>query len=191
MPREKVDFSVRVHCGDTLFRESFEQWLRNLGLQLGETGDVHLLVDRPLGWAILAHPEVDFERCIILSDNTCPPYQLNLLDKKPAALIRLADEDALLPTLRAVARGNTVHPKVTPLLTLAERKTLDLVARGLTNKEIADQRNVTEHTVKNSLSEVYRKLELHSRVKAAHYYLGIWHMIDNRRTATGEAGGGL
>ena len=172
-----MSLSVRVDCGDTVFKENFERWLAAEGLELCNDGKFHLLVDRPLGWAVLEHPDVDYTCCVTLSDNLCPSYQLDLLARNPAALIRLAAGDALLPALKSVSTGSVLHPAVATPLTAAERKTLRLVAFGYTNRQIAQKRGVTDRTVKNSLSAIYKKLNLHSRVRATHYYLGNWHLI--------------
>lgn len=174
-----MEVVVCVHCGDAVFKEMFERGLEAQGFQLCGDGGFDLLVDRPLGWAMREHPDIDFGRCIILSDNLCPPYRLDLLDKQPAALIHLTDGDALLPTLMIVQAGNTVHPKVKTPLTAAERKTLRLTALGYKNAEIAEQRGVTVKTVKNSLTEIYKKTKLRSRVEIAYYYVGHWHLIRN------------
>jgi len=52
-------------------------------------------------------------------------------------------------------------------LTKSERRVADLVARGLTNREVADELNLQPKTVEWTLSNVYRKLQLHSRTELA------------------------
>ncbi|HMQ51462.1 MAG TPA: response regulator transcription factor [Anaerolineae bacterium] len=56
-------------------------------------------------------------------------------------------------------------------LTTGEMDVLQLVAAGLDNKEIADQLIVTEKTVTNRLSSLYKKLHLNNRTQAALYAL--------------------
>lgn len=48
-----------------------------------------------------------------------------------------------------------------------EMKVLRLVAQGVDNKNVADRLNLSEHTVANRLSEIYRKLHVNSRTQAA------------------------
>ncbi|WP_020573265.1 response regulator [Actinopolymorpha alba] len=95
----------------------------------------------------------------------------------------------LLSAIRAVARGDAiVAPAVTrrlierhiggrgdPLprtevelrvLTEREREVLELIARGLSNAEIAGRLFLTEGTVKGHVSRILAKLELRDRVQA-------------------------
>jgi DNA-binding CsgD family transcriptional regulator/tetratricopeptide (TPR) repeat protein len=53
-------------------------------------------------------------------------------------------------------------------LTPTEQRVADLVIEGLTNREIADRLHVSRHTVDFHLRQVYRKLDVHSRVALAH-----------------------
>ncbi len=52
-------------------------------------------------------------------------------------------------------------------LTPREREVLDLVARGLTNKEIAQTLIITPNTVKRHLKAIFGKLGIHTRSAAA------------------------
>jgi two-component system NarL family response regulator len=59
------------------------------------------------------------------------------------------------------------HP--TPVLTARELEVLRLVARGNTNREVADQLFISENTVKNHVRNILEKLHLHSRMEAVMY----------------------
>lgn len=54
-------------------------------------------------------------------------------------------------------------------LTSQERRILDQVARGLTNREIADELGLAEKTVRNYVSNVLTKLGVKNRTQAAAY----------------------
>ncbi len=51
-------------------------------------------------------------------------------------------------------------------LTSRERELLDLVSRGYTNQQIADQLTISVNTVKRHLKAVFRKLNIHNRAAA-------------------------
>ncbi len=52
-------------------------------------------------------------------------------------------------------------------LSSAERQVLDLVARGASNQDVADQLSVSEATVRKHLEHTYRKLGVTNRTAAA------------------------
>jgi two-component system, NarL family, response regulator DevR len=54
-------------------------------------------------------------------------------------------------------------------LTEQERKILDLLAQGLTNRQIGEQLYLAEKTVKNYVSNLLMKLGMHRRTEAAVY----------------------
>ncbi len=56
---------------------------------------------------------------------------------------------------------------VLALLTPRERQVLELVAQGLTNKEIAARLYISENTVRTHLRRILDKLHVHNRVEAA------------------------
>ncbi|MBD0338626.1 MAG: response regulator transcription factor [Thermoleophilia bacterium] len=101
-------------------------------------------------------------------------------------LLKDAPENQLLAGIRIVAEGGSLFaPAVTrrlierfagpthtqpPLaldaLTPRELEVLGLVARGLSNAEIAGKLVVSEHTVKTHVAHVLQKLDLRDRVQA-------------------------
>jgi len=52
------------------------------------------------------------------------------------------------------------------VLTDREREVLDLLAQGLTNKEIAEKLVITTNTVKRHLKAIFEKLNVHTRAAA-------------------------
>jgi len=50
-------------------------------------------------------------------------------------------------------------------LSLRERDVLQLMAKGLSNDEIAQQLFISPHTVKNHVSRIYQKLGIDDRTK--------------------------
>lgn len=82
-------------------------------------------------------------------------------------------EAALADTIRAVLAGQVCLPREMrealgrPAFSFREKQVLHLVARGLTNAEIAAQLYLAESTVKSHLSSTFRKLGVSSRKEAA------------------------
>jgi RNA polymerase sigma factor (sigma-70 family) len=70
---------------------------------------------------------------------------------------------------RLVEEASHSHQTVSELdrLTEREREVFDLLARGMTNKEIADALVITTNTVKRHLKAIFEKLEVHTRSAAA------------------------
>lgn len=52
-------------------------------------------------------------------------------------------------------------------ITKRELEILKLIAKGLLNKEIADELNITERTVKNHISNLFKKINVYDRTQAA------------------------
>ena len=52
-------------------------------------------------------------------------------------------------------------------LTNREYEVLMLIAEGLNNKDIAERLYISEKSVKNHVSNIFKKLELNDRVQAA------------------------
>jgi DNA-binding NarL/FixJ family response regulator len=84
----------------------------------------------------------------------------------------LATDSAPMP--QAIANrilaefSNTKSPEHT-ILTPREQEILTRVAQGLSNKEIAKELVISEHTVKNHLKNIMQKLHLNNRVQLTRY----------------------
>jgi DNA-binding NarL/FixJ family response regulator len=90
------------------------------------------------------------------------------------AVRRVAAGENLLatPDARRLVERWTVHGDTDPLirsLTPQERRVLQLVAEGLTNRQIGRSLSLAEKTVKNYVTAVLAKLGLESRTQAAVY----------------------
>jgi DNA-binding NarL/FixJ family response regulator len=83
------------------------------------------------------------------------------------SLLDPAVTEKVLERIRRIATGRYVDELAQ--LTPNERKILVLVAEGQTNKEIAAQVFLSDKTVKNYVSSLLAKLNLHRRAQAAAY----------------------
>jgi len=64
-----------------------------------------------------------------------------------------------------------VNAKVVGLLTAREVQVVDLVVEGISNREMAQQLDIKENTVKKSLQRIYDKLGVSNRVELVLYAL--------------------
>jgi DNA-binding NarL/FixJ family response regulator len=124
------------------------------------------------------------------------PVHEDLMEFVNAGISGFIQKDAtledLVHTIRTVAEGNRVlPPKTTDTLfsriardavargrphtldavrmTPREREVINLIAEGLSNKEIAQRLHVANYTVKSHVRNVMEKLMLHTRLQIAAY----------------------
>ena len=75
---------------------------------------------------------------------------------------------------RVVQRLNRArhHDSRLELLSAQERAILELIGEGLTNRQIASRMFLAEKTVKNYVSSLLAKIQVHSRTQAALFIVG-------------------
>jgi two-component system, NarL family, response regulator DevR len=140
---------------------------------------------------ILAHcPDV---RVLFLTSFTDDHTVLEaILSGAQGYILKDISSDALVRAIKTVAAGQAlIDPRLMPptlhwlkhvyasprhakrpLLSPQEQRLLPLVAQGFTNKEIADQLQLSEKTVKNYLANIYSKLQIGRRSQVAAFYAG-------------------
>ena len=103
------------------------------------------------------HPMVLLDRTVI--DN---PHYLRPTEYPPAAS---ATTGTRYPMIKVGADGEQGTDRGWASLTDAERRVVSWVARGMTNRSIAEELHLSRHTVDAHLKHVYVKLGIHSRVE--------------------------
>jgi len=73
---------------------------------------------------------------------------------------------------RTLTRRRADHDDPTADLTPSERKVLDLIGDGLSNREIGDRLGVAEKTVKNHITSLLSKMGLQRRTQVAAWVAG-------------------
>ena len=129
-----------------------------------------------------AHPSV---KCLILTayDDDEAIYSAVLAGAAGYVLKDIRGQ-RLIESIRAVAEGRSLidpamgrkvastltresSSSATSALTARERQVLDLIAEGLTNRQIGEQLELAEKTVKNYVSSLLDKLGMERRTQAA------------------------
>jgi DNA-binding NarL/FixJ family response regulator len=104
-------------------------------------------------------------------------------------VLKDADSDELIKAIRIVKNGGIyIQPSLLNVvknvekndlrkdLTKRELEILSLIAKGYTNKDIAENLYLSEKTVKNHVYNIFKKLDVKDRTQAAIY------LIKNRNT---------
>ena len=128
-------------------------------------------------------------RILLLTTFLDDEYIIQALKLGAKGYLLKQDYNSIIPALKAIYSGQTVYgseitAKLPGLLTNQksfpwedyhinprELEVIDLVAQGLSNKEIAGKLYLSEGTVRNYLSTILEKLELRDRTQLAVFYL--------------------
>ncbi len=90
-------------------------------------------------------------RAVYRGEAVCPPQLCSVLFRFVAHVVEE------IPVKRSASR---------PDLTLRQQQLIGLVAKGLTNKEIASQLNLSEFTVRNHIHRILKQVDAGSRSEA-------------------------
>lgn len=128
-------------------------------------------------------------KVVVLTIHHDKEYLFRALDLGASGFIlKDADAKVLIDAIRNVYHGRTyIQPTMTgelvtefkrmkngisdssKLLTTREIEVLKLLSKGMLNKEIANELFISEKTVKNHISNIFRKLDVQDRTQAAVY----------------------
>lgn len=136
-----------------------------------------------------AHPQLQFTMCTIFEDD-----ELLFESLKAGAVGYILKHKALDEIANAVKEvhrgGSPISPGIarklvqafqpqlkqkvteTEKLTKREREILDLLTQGFRYKEIADQLNISQETVRTHIRNLYEKLHVQSRTEAINKVFG-------------------
>jgi DNA-binding NarL/FixJ family response regulator len=125
-------------------------------------------------------------RLVVVTFSSCPEYLQDLWDLQPDILIVDTKHGYdLSAAVIGAAKGEQYRlvPPGKTSLTSNERIVLRYVARGWSNKQIAEMLHIHEKTIINTLTAMYRKLGVKSRAEAILYYWDVWyaHSKANRK----------
>jgi DNA-binding NarL/FixJ family response regulator len=131
---------------------------------------------------------------VIVMDILPEPDEIVEFVKRGASgfVVKEASVEVFVETIRTVARGGEVLPPTltstlfthiaqhaatqrspasdrAARMTTRERQVIALIAEGMSNKQIARQLRISNHTVKSHVRNILEKLALHSRLQVAAY----------------------
>lgn len=123
--------------------------------------------------------QTDAPRIIIYGDDTGDVPREAMAAGAAAFAARSTPVETLIQTCLDVAAGKMVFPfldirdlRDDPIASLSrkERALLEALARGMTNRELAQELGISTNTVKFHLSNIFDKLSVKNRAQAIAYY---------------------
>jgi len=153
------------------------------GLAFSEADVVLLMDEELLEEAAIAVAEDGTQALVVISEEDHVVSRLRALPLKGWGIVPPdAPPEELAIAVSAAARGLVLLQKplterllrepaasvdeLSEPLTAREREVLDLLGRGLSNKLIARELHISEHTVKFHISSLYAKLGVNNRAEA-------------------------
>jgi DNA-binding NarL/FixJ family response regulator len=145
--------------------------------------DVVLLAGEELLEEVAFAAEDGTQALVLISDDDHAISRLRALPLRGWGVVQSdAPPEEIAAATTAVAQGLIVLPKplterllqgpaasveeLSEPLTAREREVLELLGRGLSNRLIARELHISEHTVKFHISSLYAKLEVNNRAEA-------------------------
>lgn len=143
----------------------------------------------PANFALKSGGQLGFKAVLIGMDANEEQFMVAVRSGVTGYLLKDASASDVVATVRAVSRGEAVCPPQLcfnlfrfvaqmarempvqsstsrPDLTLRQQQLVALVAKGLTNKEIASHLNLSEFTVKNHICRILKQVDARSRSEA-------------------------
>ena len=129
-----------------------------------------LALDRRMGASTwVAHGAFEYARLLERSQRADPGRAAELLGEATGLAERIGMKSLLA---KAAALGVTPKPALPDGLSPREAEILELVAGGLSNREIGAALYISEHTAANHIRNILRKTESANRTEAASYATG-------------------
>jgi len=179
IPRHSTTFDVL--CGQTAPTHAAIAQLEAAGCHRDPCAPVKFVIDIQRGFALHL---LDNRLCppthlIVVTFSFCCEYWEDLWDLGPLGLVVNDSYEHNYTGFLALAdRGARFRrtPNQKSPLTRTERRVLQHVARGWSNRKISQSLSLQDQTVMNTLTSVYRKLGLANRAEATRHYWGVFQM---------------
>jgi two-component system, NarL family, nitrate/nitrite response regulator NarL len=97
------------------------------------------------------------------------------------------ETNSLLEAFKSIPAPNVLTAGDSPSLTVRELQVVQCASKGMTNKTIASELRLSEHTVKNYLFRAFEKLGVSSRVELLFYLTIRGHTFSKARASGVEA----
>lgn len=106
---------------------------------------------------------------IIILDNICCKMKEKLFFQEKDGVYFIYELQELIEIIETLMDKEKGQKKLSDNLTKREREILVLITKGKLNKEIANELNITERTVKNHIANLFKKINVYDRTQAAVY----------------------